>query len=95
MLKLLCKLFDHNWNYYKSSIDSPSKEFRCCPNCGQLQHYRAIPGFTSSSRKEWISLTQRTKKGGKEFAASLENATSITLTKFPNPCKEIFLPTEN
>lgn len=94
MLKILCKLFDHNWNYYKSSINSPSEQFRCCPNCGQMQQYRSIPGFTSSGRKEWISLTQRTKKGGKEFAASLENKPTTIRTKTINPCKEIFLPTE-
>lgn len=90
MLKLLCKFFGHNWNYYKSAIDSPPEQFRCCPNCGQLQQYRSIPYFTN--KKEWISFTQRTKKAGKEFAASLENTTTIRI-ETANPCKEIHLTT--
>ena len=70
MRKLLCKIFDHKYRYYLSAMDTPSKQFRCCKNCGQLQEYKTIC-LPFSKETDWFSLTQRTKFGADKFLCEI------------------------
>ena len=67
-MKILCKLFNHKFEYYKHIDYSPAKLFRVCKRCHQLQDYRPnVPYYG----RGWFSLVQYNSKN-KELVNKLE-----------------------
>jgi len=69
-MKIICMLFGHRYVYYMSQ-DVPSRQFRSCRYCGEMQEYRTLPGLG----RGWYTLVQRTQNGAVLWAA--ENSIKI------------------
>ena len=63
-MKILCKLFNHKFNYYLTQ-DVPARQLRSCKRCNELQEYRTLPGLG----RGWYTLVQRTQKGAVRWMA--------------------------
>lgn len=51
-MKIICKLFNHKWLYYKKSGD-PSI-FRVCKNCGHAAYKNSrTPGWVTMFLQSW------------------------------------------
>ena len=66
-MNLFCKLFGHKYHYYKTIEFSPSKLFRICKRCMELQDYRSIMAFGDG----WFTLVQYNRKN-KQLIKKLE-----------------------
>lgn len=72
-MKLFCKIFGHKYHYYKTLDSSPSKLFRVCKRCMNLEDYRKnVPALGDG----WFRLVQYNRKN-KELIKRIETGHTV------------------
>lgn len=75
-MNILCKIFNHHFNYYLTCNLPKHKNFRVCTRCGCMQEYRVydeenLLGY-NILKTGWYTLVQRTQKGAEKWLERLE-----------------------